>query len=88
MWMKWHHKFADGPGEYNWNEIASVDDATELSIEYSQEYSWSDNYIGISYEVHEAAPKEIIIEQLKKAQQDFVNLQLTIANLETQLENR
>lgn len=88
MWMKWHHKFADGPGEDNWVLISCKEDAEELSYEYSQEYNYADLYRGISYEVLEIAPKEIILEQLKKAQQSFINIQLRIANLETQLESQ
>lgn len=88
MWMKWNHKFAHGPGETEWLEIHPKEDVRDLIEELSQEYSYANLYRGISYELLETAPKEIIIEQLKKAQQSFVNLQFRIANLEAQLESK
>lgn len=88
MWMKWHHKWADGPGEDNWVIISHEEDAEELSYEYSQEYNYADLYRGISYEVLETAPKEIINREFEKQKQYLEIIQARVDNLQKQLESK
>ena len=59
MWLRWHHKFADGPGDVEYLNIGSYcsgmpskDVLDEIIHDLSLGlFEWSENYRGISYEI-------------------------------------
>ena len=68
MWLKYHHKFADGPGEEEWTYIGytTADGAKEIVLELEQEYEWSEHYRGIDYDVVAAPPTDILEKEIKR----------------------
>jgi hypothetical protein len=73
MWMKYRHKFANGPGEWEWQDLGSVRPAevpgtvasvrTELESEYDSEL-----YRGIQHELVDLPPIEVLKEELRQAE--------------------
>jgi hypothetical protein len=71
-WLKYQHKFSSGRGAWQWMIVDG--EATEESVredgilsDLTDEYSHSDKYGGIDYEIVDKAPKRVIIEQLGRA---------------------
>ena len=68
MWMKYRHKFADGPeDEYSWHDLGNVTLVKaetfvkgELLQELEAEYWWADHYRGIEYEFVDRPPDEVL----------------------------
>ena len=90
IWLKYRHKFAYGGDNYNWMDVSwlvedgqSKDDLEKKHLEYrvidelKDEYSYSDKYRGIDYELFDAPPLEIIKEELDYIQSSIKSKQQT-----------
>lgn len=73
MWMKFRHKFADGPDDWEWEDIGNIPkreihgQVQSIRIEHEEKYQNFDHYRGIDYEVVELPPLEILVIHLKEA---------------------
>jgi len=64
VWIKWRHKFASGPGEWNWTEVQNPSDFEEVHIpEYTQDFLGEDLYRGIEWEKADP-PDEVLKDKL------------------------
>jgi len=71
-WLKYRHKFSSGLGGWQWKPLYS-DDATEASVrdndvlrDITEEYSYSERYSGIDFEVVDKVPSWVIHAQLRE----------------------
>lgn len=71
-WLKYRHKFSSGLSAYQWMVVD--DDATEKSVDddgilsdITDEYSHSEKYGGIDYEIVDKAPRWVVEEKLGHA---------------------
>jgi len=74
MWMKYRHAFAYGYDDWQWRYLFTDDEdkaeawAAEWSVELQDEYTWSEHYRGIRYEIKPNAPQAVIREQIAEAE--------------------
>lgn len=77
MWAKWRHRYADGPGEWSWCYLGerANDAATKKYVqdnlvpEWKESGEcWSEHYRGVTFELVEKAPREVITEKIKNAE--------------------
>lgn len=69
-WLKYQHKFSSGRSAWQWqlvNGSTTADDAEDLIRELAEEYSHSDKYSGIDYEIVDAAPRWVIVKLANEA---------------------
>lgn len=65
MWLKYRHKFADGPGDWEWFRINNIKDI-EDTISYLKSDWWlCDTYRGLDYEIQEVPPLEILNKEIE-----------------------
>lgn len=78
-WLKWHHKFSSGNQYWQWKLVA--DDVTEESAreeilpELADQYSHSEHYRGIDFEVVDHAPRWVLEQKLHAIGGEVVELQ-------------
>lgn len=61
IWIKWRHKFADGPGEWDWTECQDASYFTEAYLpQFQDEFSDSGHYRGVEWE--EADPPDEVLK--------------------------
>ena len=77
MWMKWYHQFAEGERnpKWSWHDLGNIDKATavdyvkkEICPELRDEYSWSEHYRGIHFELVDVPPPEVLKDLIAEAE--------------------
>ena len=66
-WIKYRHKFADGPGDWEW-KFSEYDDEASLNEELilmREAFDYAEHYRGLEHEVHAHAPIEIVEKEVR-----------------------
>ena len=90
MWMKWHHKFADGPSSPEWIYLGGsgpvCEIAKETGRELSEEYCWSEHYRGVAYDLVETPPVDVVRAQLARAERALEHQRKRVLALQAELQ--
>lgn len=83
MWLKYRHKFADGPGDWEWLNIHNDNDIEGTVAYLKHEWNWSDHYRGIDFEIHEIPTLEVLNKEIELISATIKSLSKDRDNLET-----
>jgi hypothetical protein len=90
-WIRWRHTFAEGPGDWTWEEISSQKtleswlDAMKWNLQ--REYDWSDHYRGVEAEIAEV-PEDVLLHKIHETARTADFLAIRLADLHVQLQER
>ena len=90
MWLKWRHKFAEGPGSWDWCDMGdrdvSRDQIEDLCVDLRAEYGWYSNYRGIEAYPVSTPPIDYLRKVVKEHKTSVRNLRSSIARLESLIQ--
>jgi hypothetical protein len=94
MWLKYSHKFADGPSEPEW-KFLSIQPAhavdllwvEDLVLDLGAEFDWSEHYRGIDYEVVDTIPSDVLEKEIAKCESNMEYYSKHLEYLKTLVKN-
>ena len=71
-WMKWRHTFAANTGSWDWIEVADDEEhIKEVRSELADQYSSSEHYRGIDYDLYDSPDLEWLETHLEECREAF-----------------
>lgn len=91
MWLKWRHKFADGPGEWDWEDFGASPSLSEDEVEDFRSsrgfaLQWSEHYRGTECHVVPHPPPDHLRKVIAEHEKSIRNLQSVVDRLKSILK--
>lgn len=95
MWVRYRYQFAYGDDDWQWHYLGKMNRERaeffvkeELEYDWKEQYAWSEHSRGVEWFLEEEAPRDVIIKELKAAEQRMHIAAATVSLLTEEISKR